>query len=270
MMITTNKHHYMEVAKMNRNRARFTANGNTKLGKTMGVYSQLMGDDNYWIPELQMYVRGTCGKHCAGCKGNCYVLKSYLRYTARDTGKCSVKLGHARNTIAYRENAENWFTDLHNQLSRKRKPFETIRLNQSGEIEDALQFALFCRLAAWHTESKFYIYTKNYDVVIPALLSGNVPENLTVLISIWHEYGIEENKKVAHLENVKAFVYVDYNKDAENGWNLSDYAERGIIITTMCKAYDERGKMNHEITCDKCKKCFNRGKCHKVIGCLAH
>ena len=251
-------------------KAKFTGNGNTKLGRKMGVWSVLMGDDEYFIPELGLTVRGTCGGHCAACKHDCYVRKSYMRYTARATGKCSVKLGHARNTIALRENLEQCFADLNGQLNRKRVPFDQIRLNQSGEIENAEQFDMWCRLAASHPETEFYVYTKDYEIVVPALLSGKVPNNFTVLISVWHEIGIAEFLKVAHLENVKAFVYVDHNKDVVNGWTVADYRERGLEITTLCNAYDIHGKMDHNITCDRCTKCFNRvAKC-KVVGCFAH
>ena len=96
-----------------------------------------------------------------------------------------------------------------------------------------------------------------YDVVIPALLAGNVPENMTVLISIWHKFGVNEFEKVKNLPNVKAFVYDDNYK-------------YGFVIDTYCKAYDEHGKLDHNITCDKCKKCFNRLNNCKVIGCKAH
>ncbi len=231
-------------------RARFTSNGNIKLGKKMGVWSTLMGDDTYnvKINGVPVSVKGTCGGHCAGCKGNCYVKKSY-RYP-------SVVLGHARNTLAIR-NTEKCFQDLDGQLNRKRVPFEQIRIDQSGEIENKEQFAMWCTLAAKHPETVFYIYTKNYDVVIPALLAGNVPENMTVLISIWHKFGVNEFEKVKNLPNVKAFVYDDNYK-------------YGFVIDTYCKAYDEHGKLDHNITCDKCKKCFNRLNNCKVIGCKAH
>lgn len=250
-------------------KVKFKDGGNTKLGN-MGVWSSLMGDENYYIPELDCFVRGTCGNHCKGCKGKCYVRKSYIRWTNEETGKCSVKLGHARNTIAMREDINKCFEDLNEQLTRKRVPFEMVRINQSGEFENEEQFDMFCTISAMHHETEFYAYTKAVEIVVPALLAGKVPENFTILISIWHEYGIEEYKKVAHLPNVKAFVYVDYNSDKENGWTLEDYAKHGINITTMCMAYDERGKMNHNITCDKCKKCFNRFESCKVVGCLSH
>lgn len=251
-------------------KARFGTEGNTKLGKTVGTWSTLKGNKEYYIPELDMTVRGTCGKYCEGCKDDCYVEKSYFRWTNAETGKCSVKYGHAKNTIAMREDLEKCFEDLNNQMNRKRVKFELIRIDQSGEIETREQFEMFCKLGAWHEDTIFYIYTKNTDVVVPCLLEGIVPKNFIVLISIWHEYGIEEYKKVAHLENVKAFVYIDYNKDKVNGWNFSDYAKRGIMITTMCNAYDIHGKMNHDLTCDKCGKCHRKSLCSKVIGTYAH
>ena len=231
-------------------KARIAGNGNIKLGKSMGVWSTLMGDDTYTVKinGIETSVKGTCGHHCAGCKGNCYVKKSY-RYP-------SVVLGHARNTLAIR-NVEKCFQDLDGQLTRKRKPFDIIRIDQSGEIENDDQFAMWVKLANNHKETNFYIYTKNYDVVIPALLAGIVPDNMTVLISIWHTFGVNEYQKVKHLENVKAFVY-------------DDNYEYGFTMNTYCTAYNEKGKLDHNITCEKCRKCFNRLNSCKVIGCKSH
>lgn len=241
-------------------KVKFLRDGNTKLGDNMATWSTLKGDDDYYIPELDRTVKGTCGKYCAGCKHACYVTKSYNRYTSRKTGKCSVKLGHARNTIMLRENINKVYNDLHNQIARARNPFDIIRLNQSGELENKEQFNMFCQLGRDFDYIREYIYTKAYDIVIPMILDGLVPQNVTVLISIWHEQGIEEYKKVAHYPNVKAFVYMD-------GF---DYSAYGLEVQTMCAAYDENGKMDHNVTCDKCKKCFNRLTNCKVIGCYDH
>lgn len=122
---------------------------------------------------------------------------------------------------------------------------------------------MWCELAAAFPKINFYVYTKNYKAVTPALINNKVPENMTVLFSVWHEYGAREFKKVSHLENVKAFVYDD---------NFN-YSKKGIEIQTYCKAYTmQDGKMtlNHNITCDKCKKCFNRSNATKIIGSLPH
>jgi len=234
-------------------KAKITSNGNIKLGKNIGVWSVLYGNKKHYVKKLDIYVKGTCGDNCKACQNNCYVRKSY-RYP-------SVIFGHARNTIAMRNNTGKMLLDLHNQLSKKRKHFEIIRINQSGEIENISQFAVWISLAILHPETQFYIYTKAFNVVIPYIKEYGLPKNFTVLISIWHEYGLKEFKEVEHLENIKAFVYDDNNYK----YDLYDFE-----INTYCKAYDDNGKLNHDITCDKCKKCFDRKDYHKIIGCKAH
>lgn len=251
-------------------KARYTNANNIKLGN-MGVFATLKGDDNYYIPELDMYARGTCGNICreCGCKNLCYVEKAYRRYTDQKTGACSVKLGHAYNTIAIRQDAQKAIDDLNNQLTRKRKKFEIIRINESGEIEDEMTLAIHVRVASLHPETVFYLYTKQYKILVTWLLAGLIPDNMIVLFSVWHEYGIAEYNKVKHLKNVKCYAVIDINKDVE-GWSIEDYKNAGLDIDTMCYAYNESGKMDHRITCDKCKKCFDCKKNKKCIGCYAH
>lgn len=232
-------------------KAKYTSSGNIKLGSDMGVWSVLYGQQEHFIKGYGM-VKGTCGHYCKGCEKACYVRKSY-RYG-------SVMQGHARNTIAIRTDLGKCFRDLDGQLSRKRKPFTFIRLDQSGEVESMGQFEMHCRVADKHRETDFYIYSKAFDIVVPALLAGKVPSNMTVLISIWHEYGIDAWNAVKHLSNVKAFVYDD-------GF---DYSKYGLVITDRCYAYDKNGKLDHNITCNKCQKCMNRREQSKVIACYEH
>ena len=252
------------------NQARIIGGGNTKLGTSMGTFSKLMGDEEYYIPELGMTVRGSCGGFCEGCKKDCYVRKSYYRWTDSETGECSVKLGHAKNTLAFREDMETAFKQLDLQLSRKKKPWDYVRWDQSGELMSELEYRLWAKMFDKHKETASYVYTKAFEYVTPVLLEGATPDNTTTLFSIWHEYGIEEFKKVQHLPNVKAFVYCDKNKDPENGWGPEEYAAHGIDIQTFCMAYDTKGKMNHDLTCDVCQKCMNRALPCKVIGCWSH
>ena len=224
--------------------------GNIKLGN-MGSFSKLYGNDTFTTPYGD--VTGTCGKHCDGCKEHCYVRKSY-RYG-------SVIKNHAKNTLAFRNDMIRAFTDLHLQLTRKRKPFDVIRINQSGEIETTAELCSWIDLARRHPETHFYIYTKNYFAVfemIALLTPDYIPDNFTILISIWHEIGVNEYKLLSGYSFIKAFVYLD-------GF---DYAKYDIIPDTGCFAYDKYGKLNHDITCDRCRKCFNR--IHNVIGCAAH
>lgn len=247
--------------------ARWNYNGNMKVGN-IATWSTL-ASDRMFETEYGL-VQGTCSGCCESCgkakegkkRPPCYVFKSYRRK--------SVINGHARNTISIREDPDLAFRQLSDSLSRKRIPVLAARFDQSGEIENGMVFRYMCRTAAEHADIPFYIYTKKYNIVVPALLNREVPENLVVLFSIWHEQGAKEFLMVAHLKNVKAFVYCDKNKDKVNGWGIEEYAEIGIVIQTFCKAYDLKGKMNHAVTCDKCQKCFNHRNCHKIIATWDH
>ena len=237
-------------------RATFNKSGNIKLGNTWN-FSTVYGNEIQTVTfnGETIRARGTCGKYCKGCENDCYVKKSY-RYP-------SVKYSHIKNTIAIRFNTKNAFEDLTTAIINARIKPEIIRINQSGEIEKAEIFRGWCEMARQFPKIKFWLYTKAYNLVIPTLKAGDVPENMTILFSIWHNFGINEFKEVAHLKNVKAFVYDD-------GYN---YSNQGIQIQTYCPAYKEiNGKMqlNHKATCDKCKKCFNRASNCKVIASLPH
>lgn len=224
------------------------SNGNIKLGN-MGTTSKLMGNDDIYVKSLGISVKGSCGCHCKYCDKACYVRKSY-RYP-------SVILGHARTTIAFREDLAKAFEQMDLQLTRKKKPFAQVRINQSGEIETTAELLGYVGLAKNHPETDFYLYTKNFDAVRETIASTTLPDNLTILISIWHEYGLTEYHEFESIPNIKAFVYMDgYKYD--------------LAIGTTCRAYDENGKLDHNITCDKCRKCFDRKANHKVIGCNEH
>ena len=247
--------------------ARWNFKGNIKLGE-IATWSKLPGEGTF-VSQRYGAVSGTCAGCCAHCGASvdgkrppCYVFKSH-RYP-------SVVDSQARNTLSVRNNPEEAFRQLSEALTRKRKPVKVARFDQSGEIETELEFSLICKLAGDHETIPFYIYTKKTGIVVPALLSGIVPKNLTILISIWHEQGIAEYLKVAHLTNVKAFVYCDKNADPVNGWGIEEYAAHGLIVQTFCGAYGVDRKMNHSVTCDKCRKCFNRSAKAKVIGCYDH
>lgn len=229
--------------------AKLNRKGNIKLGTTIATFSKLYSDMEF--ETKYGVVKGSCkAEFCNGCKKSCYVKKSY-RYG-------SVINGHARNTLAIREDMAAAFDEIAKQIERAKKPITIVRVHQSGEIESTAEFLNWCKLARRFPAVKFYVYTKAFPYVIPALLAGRVPENFVVNLSVWHEYGIKEYNMVKHLQNVKAFAYDD-------GYN---YAADELEINTYCMAYDRNGKMNHDITCEKCKKCFN--KTTKVIGCYEH
>jgi len=250
--------------------ARWYYDGNIKVGN-IATFSTLPGDKEY--ETKYGVVKGTCdgcceycGKSVDGKRPKCFVYKSH-RFP-------DVIESQARNTLSVINDTELAFRQLSDSLKRKKKLPTACRTHQSGEfMKDWLgvkELEETCKMATEHPNMPFYFYTKRYGIAIPALLAGKVPKNLTVLISIWHEQGIREYLMLAHLPNVKTFVCCDSNEDRVNGWGVEEYAQHGIIIQTFCAAYDIHGKMNHKVTCDKCKKCFNRSAKAKVIGTWSH
>lgn len=87
-------------------KAKFNKKGNIKLGYTMWSFSKLYGSRTYIVAinGETLEIVGTCGGYCEGCEGSCYVKKSY-RYP-------SVIKGHARNTLAFRNDLDKAFMDL--------------------------------------------------------------------------------------------------------------------------------------------------------------
>lgn len=268
---------FKELKKLVLSKAKIAKSINIKLGN-MGSWAELYGNCDWYIPELKVTVRGTCGEHCCGCfnpdnpeKSLCYVRKSYQKYTKRNhdgtvgdiqKNECSVKKGHAYRTIAMTMYRDELLLSLDKQLTRKKNKFEVVRINESGELTCYEDLKLWCELSRRHPETTFYLYTKNYAAVRKALINNIVGSNLFINISIWHIVGIREYLEMKDHPQIRAFCLVDKE------WTRERYEREGIEITSMCGAYDEKGKMNHDVTCDKCKKCFSN--CNKCVGCYEH
>ena len=228
--------------------------GNIKTGYKVLTWSKLKGNKEYFIKDLKCCVCGSCGKYCSGCDKGCYVTKSY-RYS-------SVIKSHAIRTIAIRYFLDDLKECLIKQLQRMRKKPDYVRIHQSGEFETLQEFLMHIDIARQFPDITFYAYTKAYDIIVPYILqhADTMPDNFIILISIWNECGIKEYNLLKHLPFIKAFVCL-------TGY---DYAAAGIDITTVCNAYDSKGKLNHELTCDKCKKCMLCNDNNKCIGCVEH
>ena len=238
--------------------ARMVKNGNIKIGNTMWSWNKLAGNG------VIAGCKGTCGEHCHGCynaddprKSPCYVFKSYNIYGWDNS---SVVKGHVRNTNIMRNDIVRAFSDIQLQLKRAKKKPSAVRIHASGELETAQELWKWIETAAMTPDTPFYVYTKAYDIldeVLSELDNDSIPSNLFINVSIWHENGIETYNKWKHLDCIRAFVYDD-------GYDYSDK----IKIDCYCPAYDKTGKLHHDMTCDKCKICFQKKA--KVCGCYSH
>ena len=223
----------------------FNIGKNIKLGDKVASWSTLKGDELLYIPRLNKRVRGTC-RNSQFCTKDCYVNKSYNRYPK------TAMYGHAVNAIGLRTCPAKVFQDLHRQLSVTRR-FRVVRINHSGDLENMQELEMWSLLATLHPDFTFYIYTKQFNLALEFIENNPLPKNFHVNFSIWHEHGVNEYFKVAHYPNVHAFVYDD--------------GETYLTATDFCRAY-LNGKLNHAITCERCKKCYKPGV--KVIFCKSH
>ena len=208
--------------------------------------------------------KGTCGKHCQGCydvadprKSPCYVFKSYNQYGWDES---TVVRGHIRNTNVMRNDIGKAFNDIRLQLSRARRKPSAVRVHASGELETTRELIEWLATAVMVPSIPFYVYTKAYEVLDEVLSSMDtrlIPKNFFINVSIWHEDGIAIYNKWKHLDCIRAFVYDD-------GYDYS----RLLRIDCYCPAYDKNGKLSHDLTCDKCKICFQKKA--KVCGCYSH
>ena len=238
--------------------ARMVKNGNIKLGQTMWTWNKLAGNGTI------AGCKGTCGQHCNGCynaenprKSPCYVFKSYNIY---GWDHSSVVRGHVRNTNVMRNDINHAFSDIRLQLARAKKRPSAVRIHASGELESVQELREWIKTAEMFPEIPFYVYTKAYEIldeVLSEMSNDTMPSNMFINVSIWHENGIDTYNKWKHLDCVRAFVYDD-------GY---DYGDK-LKIDCYCPAYDKNGKLHHDLTCDKCKICFQSKA--KACGCYNH
>lgn len=135
-----------------------------------------------------------------------------------------------------------------------------VQAHAAGELQSCKELKMWLETANLYPDIPFYVYTKAYDKVDKVLSSikeCNIPKNFYINISIWHQSGIKTYNKWKHLDTIRAFVYDD-------GY---DYSKK-LKIDCYCPAYDKNGKLSHELTCDKCKICFQKKA--KVCGCYDH
>lgn len=189
--------------------------------------------------------KGTC-TNCADCMNACYAINSCKRFP-------NVTKNRVENTLQLREDIEQHFADIYWTI--KDNNINVVRYTESGEIENINQFMHLYWLAMDLKSVKFYLYTKNYNVLREFFNNHVLPNNLVVLISVWGENGVAAWNEFKKYSNVKCFAV---NSD--------------LKVACYCPAYhkDENGKVyrDNDMTCARCKLCFNSTA--KIIGCYEH
>ena len=133
------------------------SDGNQKVGK---------------CPNVSLTPIKACG-NCTQCAKNCYALKSYRMYR-------EVRAAWDGNLQLARGDRAHYFSQISEQLSKRRKPPRYFRWHVSGDILDQNYFDHMCGIAVRHSRTKFLVFTKMH-----ALDFSRAPKNLRVVLSMW-------------------------------------------------------------------------------------
>lgn len=212
------------------------AKGNTKLGKGVFAFNLLPGDEPISTKDKGVLtnVNGTCHGCCDGCEKYCYAVRDTRRYH----NTCIPSL--ARNTLLMRNDMEGMFTQLGEQLVKRKA--KVLRVHSSGEFETYEYLEKMAKLAAKLPNVKMYFYTKRFDFLERYLREhGMFPDNLVANVSEWHG-----NTKGYKLDGLNVFAY-------------DDGADPEVSKMVHCPAVDKNGKSTG-VTCTQCGRCYSGNK----------
>lgn len=197
---------------------------------------------------------GTCKNvDCSTCGrcNVCYAIDSYIQYPA-------VTKNRVENTMQLREDIDKHFEDIYNTIIRHK--IQILRYTESGEIEDYRHFEYLIRLTNRLPKVQVYAYTKNYEVLREYFSRGlELPENLTILVSVWGEQGIKEYQEFSSHKNIKCFA-----------------VNSNMKYDAICPAFkqDKNGRVyrvhTDAVKCGNCGLCTGKAPNVRVIKCIEH
>jgi hypothetical protein len=145
--------------------------GNSKLGS---------------IPNVSLPPIISCAKGIP-CAKTCYAMKAYRMYP-------NVKTCWNDNLQLAKTNKNEYFKGIFEYLRKNNVNY--FRWHTSGDILDSNYFTNMVNLALLF-DTKFLVFTKNYDIVNKYLDKGGIiPKNFTVVLSAWPEYELKNPHKL--------------------------------------------------------------------------
>ena len=114
------------------------------------------------------------------CHKKCYALKSYRMFP-------NVRKAWDNNLDLALNNPFVFFTDLRENLHQE--PTEFFRWFVSGDIPNQTFYNEMCNCASDFLHTKFLVFTKNHTLDF-----SRMPKNLTVIASMWPNWGDETIK----------------------------------------------------------------------------
>lgn len=106
--------------------------------------------------------------NCQGCMKDCYNNKAYYQYPQKG-------IADLRNLYELVTNTDATI----NKIVKATENSKFVRLNGSGEIHNSFILDCYSRIAELNDDTKYYTYTKNYEI----LVDNEIPNNLIINVS---------------------------------------------------------------------------------------
>ena len=223
---------------MNENVHAHIVDGNQKVGKGIYCINLLSGDEPLTLSNgLQLTnISGTCEGCCEYCKKSCYAIKNQKFRSTKNN-----LISWSENTLLAKQYTNQFFNDIQSFLNRSM--VSAIRFHSFGEIPSFKYLLQMIELANNNPFVRFYTYTKRYEWIEQLLKEQDLPQNLVINISIWHNnynnpYGLPE------------FIY-------------DDHTDPSLANIPHCPAVDKNGNETG-VTCATCKRCIFATKGQKT------
>ena len=133
------------------------------------------------VPSFSVMPHTTCNPSAPCMKSGCYA----WRIAAR---RPRVRLAYMDNTRMLRDEGR-WIEFMEDAIAFIRfKRVTKFRFNVAGDIFDVRYGIAMCEIARACPETKFWTYTKQWDVLREVLEETDVPGNLTIILSCWNDF----------------------------------------------------------------------------------
>lgn len=175
--------------------------GNTKLGNVPNV-------------NLPPGPQGTCRKDVPCYGTTCYAKKAWRQYP-------NVREAWTRNWTVWRENPEQYETQITDYLSKHKPP--RFRWHAAGDIPSQEYFAMMCRVANAYPDTAFLVYTKRYEFDLEHDCA-----NLSVIYSRWP--GLPFPDKLAH----KAQAHYEDEDSTTAGTSSPTQCPGSCVSCSLC------------------------------------
>ena len=223
--------------------------GNVKVGN-IPQFNTLPGNDLIEMSngKILTNIVGTCGKCCDNCFKNCYAVRSLKLHHNSTT------VAWGANTVILRNDPEKVLNEITEFCTKNIVNY--FRFHTSGELESVEQLKLYCEICKRNPDVVFYIYTKNFDVLVDWFMENPVPDNFVINLSEWHG-NIEKYYDSISDERKRDIAKRIFAKEM-NVFSYDDNDPACMQNLPHCPAIDSKG---HEtgVTCAMCRRCMKKG-----------